>query len=220
MKHQDTQFESGLETLPRAFYERNPHELARVLLGKLLVRRGASGLRVARIVELEVYGGVEDPSSHSNSDVPTERTEAMFGEPGSAYIYRSYGIHRCLNVVAPRTTRASALLVRAAEPLVGIAQMAESRGRELSRPPTLAELSHLMSGPGKLCQALDIDMSFNGDFLDARSLGIAYAEALTSDRIGVTKRIGLNPKTCGDSVEWEWRYVVKDSAHLSRPYRQ
>ena len=206
-----------LEILEREFYDREPHELARALLGQVLVRQTDAGTTSCRIVEVEVYGGVHDPASHANTGKPTPRTEAMFGEPGTAYIYRSYGIHRCLNVVAPRDTHASAILIRAAEPLVGAEIMAERRGFALK---SLRDRQNLLSGPGKLCQALQIGMELNASALDELHLAIAAGEELDPDTIGTTARIGLNPRTVGDAAEWAWRYVVTSSRHLSRPYSQ
>ena len=212
----------AFDTLPESFYHQDPHDLARALLGHDLVRSLADGtLLRARIVELEVYGGIFDAASHSSSGEPTERTEAMFGEPGTIYVYRSYGIHHCMNVVAPAGERPAALLVRAVRPLQGHHRMAVLRGLDdrYDRDMTNSVARNLGSGPGKLCEALAVDLSYNfeplyaGDLRLVRGLDDDERAALSIER---TPRIGLNPDTVGDAVDWEWRYVVADSDYLSR----
>jgi DNA-3-methyladenine glycosylase len=209
------------DTLPASFYDQEPHALARNLLGHDLVRRLDARTLRARIVEVEVYGGIYDAASHSSSGTPTDRTRPMFGEPGTIYVYRSYGIHHCMNVVAPSGERPAALLLRAARPLDGKHHMAVHRGladRYSDEMPRRVE-KNLVSGPGKLCEALDVDLSFNeqpiydGELRIVRGLEGADRDDL---RIETTPRIGLNPETVGDAVEWEWRYVVGGSDYLSR----
>lgn len=206
------------DVLDRAFFERDPHELARALLGQLVVRRGADGVTAGRIVELEVYGGVDDPACHADSGTPTERTRSMFGTPGIAYVYRIYGMYDCLNVVAPRgpSGKASAILIRALAPVHGIDSMARRRGLDPSGTLTKRQRWKLLSGPGKLCQAMAIDRTLDGDDLQSEPLWIAAGPTVDDARIATTPRIGLNPKTCGESTHYEWRYVVDDSDFLSR----
>lgn len=205
------------------FYRREPHELARALIGQELVRVLDSGERLrGRIVELEVYGHIIDPASHGYSGVPTTRTAAMFGEPGSAYVYLIYGMYYCLNVVGPRAERPSALLVRALEPLHGLEQMAQNRGlraRYDQQMPAKIQ-QNLLSGPGKLCQAMQIDMALNEHPLDQPPLYIvrgASDEERAQLDIACGPRIGLNRKTVGDSHDWPWRYGLRGSSYLSRP---
>lgn len=208
--------------LSRGFYDRDKHELARQLLGRDLVRRVDETLLAGRIVEVEVYGGADDPASHANSGEPTERTAAMFGAPGTAYIYKIYGIYHCLNVVAPARQKAAAILIRALAPLSGREPMAEYR--ELSdtytgQMPRSVE-KNLLSGPGKICQALRVDTQLDGEALQSEPLWIAPGRPIVEmdgeERIETTPRIGLNRETCGDCVDWEWRYVDGDSDFLSR----
>jgi len=210
------------DPLPRSFYEREKHELAFELLGRDLVRRVDGELLAGRIVEVEVYGGPDDPASHANSGEATERTAAMFGPPGTAYVYRIYGIYHCLNVVAPARQKAAAVLIRALEPLTGRRRMAEYRDLtdkyegEMSR--TIEK--KLLSGPGKICQALRIDMESNGEPLHSEPLWIASGRPTVEidgeERIETSPRIGLNRETCGEAVDREWRYVDSESAFLSR----
>jgi DNA-3-methyladenine glycosylase len=145
----------------------------------------------------------------------------MFGEPGTAYIYTIYGIHQCLNVVAPRRERAAAILIRAVEPVVGELAMAERRGyEELEDLGNLSNAArrNFTDGPGKLCRALEIDTGLDGRPLDRRGLCLLAPEVpVVGDQIARAPRIGLNPETCGEAVEWAWRYVCVDSEYLSRP---
>jgi DNA-3-methyladenine glycosylase len=210
------------QALPASFYECDKHELATQLLGRTLVRRFDGQLLAGRIVEVEVYGGSHDPASHANTGQPTDRTEAMFGAPGNAYIYQIYGLYHCLNVVAPAQEKAAAILIRALEPLNGRETMA--RHRELDDKfdgdmPRSVE-RNLLSGPGKLCQAMRIGTELDGTPLRDGPLWIAPGRPLVEtehrDAIETTGRIGLNRDTCGESVDWPWRYVDSRSDFLSR----
>jgi DNA-3-methyladenine glycosylase len=133
-----------LRPLPRSFYDRDAEEVARALLGTLLVRREGGVERVGRVVETEAYLGPHDLAAHASKG-RTARTEVMFGQPGHAYVYLIYGMHHCLNAVTGADGHASAVLLRALEPV---------RGVELST-----------SGPGRLCRALDIDLKLYGQDL-------------------------------------------------------
>jgi DNA-3-methyladenine glycosylase len=184
--------------LRRAFFDRSVHKVAPELIGATLLVNGVGGV----IVEVEAYHHT-DPAAHSYSG-PTERNAVMFGQPGYAYVYRSYGIHWCLNFVCEREGSASAVLIRALEPTAGLAAMRRRRG--VSEPRTLC------SGPGKLGQALAIDRSLNGLALDRlpfelRARSVA-PEIITGPRIGISK-----------AVELPWRYGLKGSQFLSRPFR-
>lgn len=212
-----------LETpLRSGFYERDKHELAIGLLGRDVVRRVDGQLRAGRIVETEVYGGPDDPASHGDSGQPTARTEAMFGTPGTAYIYLIYGIYYCLNVVAPARQKAAAILIRAAEPLCGRRKMADARGLLDGADDEITESieGNLLSGPGKICQALGVDDHLDGSSLQSDRLWIAPGRPLLEragrEGIETTPRIGLNPETCGEAAEWPWRYVDSESEFVSR----
>ncbi len=210
------------EPLPRSFYQRDKHELALALLGRKLVRQTDDQLLVGRIVEVEVYGGPDDPASHADSGTPTDRTETMFGPPGNAYIYTIYGIHHCLNVVAPARQKAAAVLIRALAPLEGLERMAHHRGLadyEGQMPRSIE--TNLASGPGKLCEAMAIAPSLDGTDLQSGDLWIARGKPFADqeadgERIESTPRIGLNADTCGEATQWPWRYVDRHSAFLSR----
>jgi len=152
----------ALLPLPRAFYERPTIEVARDLLGKLLVRSGTVN-RVARIVEVEAYLGLKDQASHARRG-PTPRAAIMFGPPGHLYVYLIYGMHHCMNVVTERDGVAGAVLLRAAEPVDEV---------DLTGPGPRGRASRPLSGPGKLCAGLGITRADNGLDLTASRLIIA-----------------------------------------------
>jgi DNA-3-methyladenine glycosylase len=182
--------------LPREFFARDVVSVARDLIGLTLLVDGVGG----RIVETEAYHH-EDPASHSFAG-PTARNAAMFGPPGHAYVYRSYGIHYCLNVVAGRQP-GSAVLIRALEPTAGLEAMAERRG--LSNPRLLC------AGPGRLTQALGLDLVHNGLPLDAPPFRL---EPRTSDDAIITgPRIGITR-----AAATPWRFGLEGSHYLSRPF--
>src|SRR5690349_13201603 len=182
----------------RDFFARSVHAVAPDLIGALFLFNGVGG----RIVEVEAYHHT-DPAAHSFRGL-TERNAVMFGPPGFAYVYRSYGIHWCVNFVCEPEGSASAILIRALQPTDGIAAM--QRRRRLKEPRALC------SGPGKLCEALGVSIRHNGLPLDRYPFEIraraAAPEIVTGPRIGITK-----------AVEHPWRYGLRGSAYLSKPFR-
>jgi DNA-3-methyladenine glycosylase len=183
-------------SLDREFFARSVHELAPELLGVTLLVDRVGG----PIVELEAYDQ-EDPAAHGYRG-PTERNAAMFGPAGHAYVYRSYGIHWCLNLVCAGEGVAEAVLIRALEPLHGVEVMAARRG--LERPRLLC------SGPGRLCQALGVTREHDGLPLDRPPFDLlpatAPVEVVRAPRIGITK-----------AADRPWRYLVAGSRFVSRP---
>ncbi len=183
--------------LKRAFFGRSVHEVAPDLIGATLLFNGVGGI----IVELEAYHHTE-PAAHSYRG-PTPRNAVMFGPPGFTYIYRSYGIHWCVNFVCEKTGSASAVLIRALEPTHGIAAMRRRRH--------LHDERSLCSGPGKLTEALGITHAHNGLALDAPPFALhartGKPEIVTGVRIGITKAAGL-----------PWRYGLKGSKFLSKSF--
>lgn len=184
--------------LTRKFFDRSVHEVAPDLIGTTLTVEGIGGM----IVEVEAYHHT-DPAAHSHNG-RTARNAVMFGPPGYAYVYRSYGIHWCLNFVCEAEGEASAVLIRALRPTAGLAAMRRRRG--------LADERLLCSGPGRLGQALAITREYNGLALDrapfalfARTEKVAIA---AGPRIGISKAIDL-----------PWRYGLAGSPYLSKPFR-
>ena len=184
--------------LRRDFFNRSVHEVAPNLIGATLMVGGVGGT----IVEVEAYHHT-DPAAHSFRG-RTERNGVMFGPPGYLYVYRSYGIHWCANVVCEADGSASAVLLRAVEPTAGLGLMRRRRG--------MHDLRLLCAGPGRLCEALGITHAYNGIALDRPPIAL-YArtvepEIVAGPRIGITK-----------AVERPWRYGLKGSKFLSKPFR-
>jgi DNA-3-methyladenine glycosylase len=211
----------ALRPLPRAFFERDALVVARELLGRLLVRRAGDGLLVARIVEVEAYGGLGcDPSAHSFRG-ETPRCRVMFGPAAHAYVYSTHQGRCCLNVSAAGDARGQAVLLRAAEPLLGEEAMRAARLARLPAGPTRERLlrggaSHeLLSGPARLCAALGIDRALNGIDLCAPRGPLWLADAEPAARVAWTPRVGLNPKSA--SFAWCWRAVARGSRAVSAP---
>jgi DNA-3-methyladenine glycosylase len=184
--------------LRRSFFNRSVHEVAPDMIGATLLFNGVGG----RIVEVEAYHHSE-PAAHSFGG-QTPRNAVMFGPAGYAYVYRSYGIHWCLNFVCEPKGSASAVLIRALEPTTGLAPMRRRRG--------LADVRLLCSGPGRLCQALGITGADSGLALDAPPFALyareGAANVLSGPRIGITKAADL-----------PWRYGLQGSRFLSKPFR-
>jgi DNA-3-methyladenine glycosylase len=177
------------------------HEVAQQLIGTVVLIDGVGG----RIVETEAYD-MSDPASHTYGGL-TERNAAMFGPPAHAYVYRSYGIHWCLNFVCREAGHGAGVLIRALEPLAGIATMQARRGLE--------EVKLLCSGPGKLCQALGVTRALNGRPLAqppfallAPGPDLAGATLASGPRVGISK-----------AVDVPWRFGLAGSPFISRPFR-
>lgn len=184
--------------LPRSFFDRSVHEVAPDLVGATFLFNGVGGL----IVEVEAYHHT-DPAAHSfNGQTP--RNAVMFGPPGFAYVYRSYGIHWCVNFVCEEAGSASAILIRAIQPMKGIVTMKRRRKLDDERL--------LCSGPGRLCEALGITRDHDGLPLDKPPFELRARskdhEVAVGIRIGITK-----------AAELPWRYGLKGSRYLSKPFR-
>lgn len=186
--------------LPRAFFARDTRLVARDLLGQIVVHQDREGLTAGRIVETEAYLGPEDLASHAATR-RSERIAVMWREPGTAYIYRSYGIHAMLNTVAQPSDAIGAVLIRALEPIAGIPLMQERRGVD--------DLRALCSGPGKLCQAMAIRLDQQGtDLVTSDSLWFAPGAPVVD--ITVSGRIGIS-----QAKDDPWRYWETGSSFIS-----
>jgi DNA-3-methyladenine glycosylase len=194
---------AGIETmgvpksLTAAFFRRSVHEVAPDLIGATLLFGGVGG----RVVEVEAYHQT-DPAAHSFRG-PTERNAVMFGPPGYAYVYRSYGIHWCLNLVCEPKGSASAVLIRALEPTAGLPIMGRRRGMTNERL--------LCAGPGRVCEALGITHAQNGLALDKPPFQLfartGVVDVVAGPRIGITK-----------AADKPWRYGQQGSRFLSKPF--
>lgn len=194
--------------LPQSFYrDRDTIEIARDLLGCLLWRKIEGRLLAARIVETEAYLGANDPASHARRGLRSARNEAMYKEGGHAYVYFTYGMYFCMNVVTGESDIAEAVLLRAAQPLLGLDEMR-------SRRPKVKREYDLMNGPGKLCLALGIDRALDGVSLSSRELSITARDiAVTHDDIAVTPRIGIDGS--GDAAHWPLRFFLAGNRYVS-----
>jgi DNA-3-methyladenine glycosylase len=188
----------GYEPLDEAFFARSVHVVARDLIGCALLCDGVGGL----IVETESYHR-EDPACHAYVGL-TPRTSVLFGPPGRAYVYFSYGIHSLLNAVAEPQGEAAAVLIRALEPRWGIEEMRRRRGRD--------GLRELCSGPGKLTQAIGVGLEHNGLSLLERPFELRARRAAANAVVATGPRIGITK-----AIEHPWRFCAAGSPFLSRP---
>jgi DNA-3-methyladenine glycosylase len=194
-------------TLPRDFYLQDTVVVARALLGCTLWRRLDRQLFAARIVETEAYLGANDAAAHTRRGLRTERNESMYLAGGHAYVYLSYGMHWCLNVVTQEADIPEAVLLRGAQPLRGIEGMQERR-------PKAKREFDLMNGPGKLCAALGIDRALDGAVLDGKALWLTAREIeIANDDIAVSPRIGVD--NSGDAAHWPLRFFLRGNRYVS-----
>jgi DNA-3-methyladenine glycosylase len=201
MQYKDFQAKN-FDKIDREFFLRNTEQVAQDLLGIIFVKKESDGLLAGRIVETEAYLHEKDEASHSYRG-PTKRNAAMFGEGGIVYVYKIYGMYHCLNFVTEGLGIGAAVLIRAMEPLEGIKTMKTRRGTD--------SIAHLLSGPGKICQAFKFDLSWNNRklfsdpdvslFIDKAQIG----NVLSTERIGISR-----------SKELKLRFIIENSPFLSR----
>jgi len=189
--------------LPLEYYARDTVAVAKALLGQLLVSVIGGRRCLARIVETEAYVGPHDPACHAAGWRRTARNEVLYGPPGLAYVYFTYGMHWCANVVTEREGFPAAVLLRAAEPLEGLRVMRRRRGGV--RDAALA------AGPARLTQALGIDRSLNGHQLTQRPLWIAEGERIAPRHVAVATRVGIRV-----AADWKLRFYIRDNPFVSR----
>jgi DNA-3-methyladenine glycosylase len=194
--------------LPASFYAQPTLRVARALLGKILVHHSVAGVTAGRIVEVEAYRGPADRAAHTAGGRRTARNEVMWGAGGHLYVYFTYGMHYCCNVVTRAAGLPEAVLLRALEPVAGVALMRRRRARG---PDVVAAL--LCRGPGNLCRAMGIERPLNGADLSAGPIVILDAAAVPARTIAHTPRIGV--AYAGPDAELPWRFTVRDSAAIS-----
>lgn len=187
----------------RSFYARPTVEVARSLLGTILLHRTSEGLLAGVIVEVEAYLGQNDPAAHSSAG-RTARTRVIFGDPGHAYVYKIYGLHQCLNVVAEPAGTPGCVLIRALEPVCGIDAM---RYRRVSA----RRVDQISSGPAKLTQAMGIGMEAYGADLLGEPLSIRLPHKGPEVEVRTSKRIGIRK-----ARELDLRFFIVDNEHVSR----
>ncbi|HZI41624.1 MAG TPA: DNA-3-methyladenine glycosylase [Gemmatimonadaceae bacterium] len=189
--------------LPREFYNRETELVARDMLGTVLECETEDGIASGIIVETEAYLGEHDLACHAAAG-RTARTEHLYGPPGISYVYFIYGMYWCFNAVTRQAGEPSAVLVRALEPLDGIALMHKRR-------PRIKNDADLTNGPGKLCTALGITGAMTGKPLQRRPLVIREGEPVADDQVEVTARIGITK-----SADWPLRWIVRGNRFVSR----
>lgn len=205
---------NDVKKLEREFYNRDSVTIAKELLGKYIVRRIQDKELIGMIVEVEAYRGAIDKAAHSYNNRRTNRNEIMYGDGGYAYVYIIYGMYDCMNVVCSERERPEAVLIRAIQPISGIEEMALNRYNKELKQLTKRETLGLTSGPGKLCRALKIDRSQNGEDLCGSNLYIAYGEQKTEFETVITKRINI--AYAEEAVHFPWRFYIKDNLYVSR----
>lgn len=203
--------------LPFDYFKQSTLDLARSLLGKLLVHETPEGSTSGYIVETEAYIGPWDKAAHSHGGRITPRTRVMYGPPGYAYVYQIYGMHYCLNVVSGQEGEPEAVLIRALEPVEGIPLMIRRRG--LSLDPHMGQwpihkLKPLTNGPGKLAQAMGITKQQYGWNLAESSLQIRPSLPIDPELIDCGRRIGID--YAEEARDYPWRFWIRNNPFISR----
>ncbi|HEU5347376.1 MAG TPA: DNA-3-methyladenine glycosylase [Ktedonobacterales bacterium] len=189
--------------LPHAFYARPTVDVARDLIGKTLYRQTSEGVTAGIIVETEAYVAAIDPAAHGYRG-KTPRNAAMFGPPGHAYVYFTYGMHYCLNVVTEAEDVAAAVLLRALEPTMGLSLMRCRRGERIAD-------RDLARGPGRLCAAMALTIAENGEDLCGDTLWLSETPGFQPNApVVATARIGIT-----QAADWPWRFVLAGSPWVS-----
>jgi DNA-3-methyladenine glycosylase len=202
-----------MEKAGKDFYMKSALELARALLGCLLIHRTEDGICAGKIVETEAYMGTKDKASHSYNNRRTKRTETMFGPSGQAYVYLIYGMYHCMNIVAAEPDNPQAVLIRALEPIDGLDLMAYRRYSKSLSDCSRKELLNLTNGPGKLCQAMKITIKNNGESLTGNSLYIVKQGTPKASDIITTTRINI--AYAEEAVHFPYRFYIKNSPYVS-----
>ena len=192
-----------MQPLSRKFYLQRAVEAARNLLGKTFVRRDGRKVLAVKIVETEAYHENGDPSCHAYKG-KTKRNEVMFGAPGHLYVYFTYGMHYCMNVVVEEENTAAAVLIRAGEIIEGIDIIKTNRGER-------HKLKDLTNGPAKLCEALNITTKENGITLLKSDIVITNGPVISDDDVVQTTRIGIS-----EGRDLPWRFYIKDNEFVSK----
>lgn len=194
--------------LHKNFYTRNVHTVAKELLGKYFIRKSGKYFLVGKIVEVEVYDGRMDQAAHTYIG-KTKRNEIMFEGGGNLYVYFTYGMHFCANVVTGKPNEGTAVLLRAMEPVEGKDQMALNRFGKTEI--TEKQKINLANGPGKICKAFDIKRNDNKTSLNGGEIFITDAPKIKTKQIVTSLRIGIKK-----SVDLPWRYYIKDNPYVSK----
>jgi DNA-3-methyladenine glycosylase len=198
--------------LNREFYDRDSLIVAQELLGKILVRE-INGQKISvRIVETEAYMGITDRAAHSFGGRRTARVEVMYGGPGFSYVFLVYGMYYCFNIVTREEGNPQAVLIRAVEPIGGLDLIAQNRFKKPYHLLSKSQIKNLTNGPGKLCGALLIDKSLNGEDLCGNTLYVEEGEH-EKFHIVTSKRIGID--YAEEARDYLWRFYIADNQYVS-----
>lgn len=201
-----------MKKLDRDFFDRDSLIVAQELLGKVIVHIVDGKKLSGKIVEAEAYMGITDKAAHSYGGRRTPRVEVMYGNPGFSYVFIVYGMHYCFNVVTREKGNPQAVLIRAVEPVDGVEYMALNRFNKKYDCLTKKQINNLTNGPGKLCKALLIDKSLNGEDLCGSNLYIEEGENEKFNKIA-SKRIGID--YAEEAKDYLWRFYIKDNLYIS-----
>lgn len=201
-----------MKIVDREFYNKDSLIVAKELLGKLLVHE-VNGQKISvKIVETEAYMGVTDRAAHSYGGKRTPRVEVMYGGPGFSYVFLVYGMYYCYNIVTREEGNPQAVLLRAGEPVGGVDLLAQNRFNKAYDQLTKSQIKNLTNGPGKLCKALLIDKSVNGEDLCGDRLYITEGEDEKFNIIAA-KRVGID--YAEEAKDYPWRFYIEDNKYVS-----
>jgi DNA-3-methyladenine glycosylase len=205
----------SMEKLPRKFYERDTLEVAKDLLGKYLVHSTKEITRIGKIVEVEAYKGPEDKAAHSYNNRRTDRNEVMYGPAGHTYVYIIYGMYNCMNVITEGADIPRGVLLRALEPIEGLDAMANSRFNKSYEELKRSQIINLTSGPGKLCIAMNINRSNNGEDLCGNKIYITTGD---DKPFTITSSKRINIDYAEEAIDYPWRFYIKGNPYVSKPH--
>lgn len=203
-----------MQKLQREFYNRDSVTVAKELLGKYLVHVVEGKKLIGKIVEVEAYMGPIDKAAHSYNNRRTDRVEVMYGEPGFAYVYIIYGMYNCMNIVVEQPGKPQAILIRALEPSEGFESMSKLRFNKSYEELSKREKLGLTSGPGKLCKALSIDRTQNGEDLCGNKLYLLEDSRDEPFQMITTTRINID--YAEEAKDFPWRFYIKDNPYVSK----
>ncbi|ERI94597.1 DNA-3-methyladenine glycosylase [Clostridiales bacterium oral taxon 876 str. F0540] len=203
-----------MHKLQREFYNRDSVTVAKELLGKYLVHKVNGKELIGKIAEVEAYMGPTDKAAHSYNNRRTDRNEVMYGLPGFAYVYIIYGMYNCVNVVVEEPGKPQAILIRAVEPISDLDEISNYRYGKKYGQLSKREIIGLTSGPGKLCKALNIDRSQNGEDLCGDNLYIYENEAAEEFEMVSTTRINID--YAEEARDFPWRFYIKGNSYVSK----
>lgn len=203
-----------MKKLDQSFYLQDTLTVAKQLLGKYLNICSEGKHMIGKIVETEAYIGPQDKACHCYNDRRTPRTEVMYKRGGYAYIYQIYGMYFCLNIVTENNTVGTAVLIRGVEPISGMEHMSINRYNKKWDELSKKEIKNLSNGPGKLCQAFNIDKKYNGKTLLENEIYICDPETNDSYNIISSKRININ--YAEEYKDVEWRFYIENNKCISK----